>query len=271
MVGIRVRRRVALSAEVGPWRERRHLRLHGWRPAHAGVVGVLAAVAVAAMPGLLRQWRRVRTRRTATQWQAAPLPAVLRHRSRRLAVARMLRADAAVIRCALDVAAPSVPCWSPNGAFVAYAVARADFDANAARSEIWILEWPSGCHHCVANDIPSEAVVLAWAPDSTRLAMLALRADTPELAVLDTVSGARNPLLASTKSHGPIALDTFYRTLAWSPDGTRLLYAAQDLVPDEPPDPIVDPRNDGDTYGEIERLRLWIVPESGRASCRERV
>ncbi len=171
------------------------------------------------------------------------------------------------IRRLLEAPVPTRPQWAPGGARLVYTVARADTEANRTASELWMLDAQRLRAHKLCGGLPGADPQVTWAPDGARLAYLESDAETKRVVVVG-VDGPRRQIDLADAPHGSVAAHPFYRTCAWSPAGDRLLYAAHDPSPDEPPDPVVDPRNDGDELGEVERIRLWVLDLDGASPPR---
>ena len=149
------------------------------------------------------------------------------------------------------------PQWSPCGRRLVYSVARSCVASNNTWSEFWILDADHLQTERLVANVPGADPGFCWSPDGSRLAYLEVGDDADRIVVLG-LDGSRHETALIDAPHGRIAKHPFFRTFAWSPIDNRLLYAAHDITSQNPSDPVVNPRNDGDTLGEVERIRLWV-------------
>ena len=174
--------------------------------------------------------------------------------------------DLDLIRRAFAVATPGAPRWSPTGERLAYALSQPDVDVKRSLTSIWLHEPARARHWAAVTGLEGEGAPLAWSPDGQRLAFIAKRDELTQIELLNLQTEELRVLAPADSVHGPIATFERFVTLDWSPDGARLLYVAQAAAPAPVPDPVVDPRNDGDGYGEIERLQVWSLAVDGKAA-----
>ena len=161
------------------------------------------------------------------------------------------------IRGLFEAPTATRPLWAPQGGRLAYTVAVSDVEANSTSSEIWILDAERLSAEKLVGEIPGSEPSVTWSPDGARLAFVESKDETDRI-VLMGLDGSRREIDLALAPHGRLATHAFFRTFAWAPGAERLLYTAYDREPAEPPDPAVNPRNDGDGLGEVERIRLWV-------------
>lgn len=174
-----------------------------------------------------------------------------------MAAESVVELDHPTIRALFEAPTATRPLWAPHGRRLAYTVAVPDVEANSTSSEIWILDAERLSAEKLAGGIPGSGPSIAWSPDGARLAVVESEDETDRI-VLIGLDGTRSEIDLAQAPHGRLATHAFFRTFAWAPDAERLLYTAYDREPDKPPDPAVNPRNDGDGLGEVERIRLWV-------------
>lgn len=165
--------------------------------------------------------------------------------------------DHPTIRALFEAPTATRPLWAPHGRRLTYTVAVPDVEANSTSSEIWILDAERLSAEKLVGGIPGNGPSVTWSPDGARLALVESEDETDRI-VLIGLDGTRSEIDLALAPHGRLATHAFFRTFAWAPTAERLLYTAYDREPDEPPDPAVNPRNDGDGLGEVERIRLWV-------------
>lgn len=164
--------------------------------------------------------------------------------------------DHPTIRALFEAPTATRPLWAPQGRRLAYTVAVPDVEANNTSSEIWILDAEQLRAEKLVGEIPGSGPPVTWSPDGARLAV-AEAEDESDRIVLIGLDGSRREIDLALAPHGRLATHAFFRTFAWSPVADQLLYTAYNRAPDDPQDPAVNPRNDGDGLGEVERIRLW--------------
>jgi dipeptidyl aminopeptidase/acylaminoacyl peptidase len=124
----------------------------------------------------------------------------------------MFPADLALLRI------PAAPTISPDGRLVAVAVARIDLDANAYRSDVWVVptDGAAAPRRFTAGKRDSRP---QFSPDGRQLAFLrAGDDDKPQLHVMPADGGEPRRVCEH-----PLGVEQF----AWSPDATRLAYVAR--------------------------------------------
>lgn len=165
--------------------------------------------------------------------------------------------DHSTVRALFEAPTATRPLWAPRVRRLAYTVAIPDVVANSTTSEIWILDAERPSAEKLVGGIPGSGPSLTWSPDGARLAFVESEDETDRI-VLIGLDGSRREIDLAQAPHGRLATHAFFRTFAWAPSAERLLYTAYNRTPVEPQDPAVNPRNDGDGLGEVERIRLWV-------------
>ena len=167
-----------------------------------------------------------------------------------------MRLDREQIKALFEAPAATQPQWAPRGRRLAYTVGIPDVTANSTSSEIWLLDAERLQAERLCEGVSGASPPVSWAPDGDRLAYVESD-DTTDRIVIVGLDGSRREIDLTPAPHGRLALHAFFRTFVWSPTGDRILYTAYSASPEVPPDPVVNPRNDGDGLGEVERIRLW--------------
>ena len=152
---------------------------------------------------------------------------------------------------------PTRPSWSPQGRYLIYSVARPNIAANRILSDIWILDTERLISDRLVHGISGADPAITWAPDGTRFGYLETNEGRDRMVLID-LNASTNKIDLSDRSHGRIATHSFFRTFAWSTVHDLLLYTAYNAPSVVMDDPAINPRNDGDSLGEVERIRLWI-------------
>lgn len=157
------------------------------------------------------------------------------------------------------VKAVGSPQISPDGTRIIYTVREVDLPGNRSDTSLWMVRWDGG----PPTRLIERAAVstLRWAPDGKRVALLMTRDSTTRIGILTVDDGKLTPV-PDKGGHGPISTHRYYSGLEWSPDGRRLVFAAQDLK--DPDDPFLWKdwyRTEG--FGNIRRrVHLWTVDVS---------
>ncbi len=121
----------------------------------------------------------------------------------------------------VSAASPSV---SPDGAWIAFVVARVDEPANRYRSQIWLAD--------ALGRMPPRPLTAgdkgdgspAWAPDGTTLAFTSHRGDKDEETTLHLL-----PVDGPGEVRTIAAMKGGIEELRWSPDGQQLAFASRTL------------------------------------------
>ena len=166
------------------------------------------------------------------------------------------------IQALFEAPTATQPQWAPRGRCLAYTVGIPDVAANATTSEIWVVDAESLQSERLCEGISGGSPPVSWSPDGARLAYVE-SGDETDCIVIVGLDGSRSEIDLTLAGHGRLALHAFFRTFALSPTGDRILYTAYDKPPEVPADPAVNPRNDGDGLGEVERIRLWAYDLKG--------
>ena len=159
-------------------------------------------------------------------------------RSARLHVIHADGANARILPDGFDFVAVQTPAWSPNGRWLAV-VGVADQQVWAAANRMRSTLRGLGVIHLVSVDGGdfirlSDAVSNAsWSPDGTRLAFA--RADGQEVALYTIAADGSDRRRLTTiedwqwhvppRTEEPEPANAWIPTVAWSPDGSRILYA----------------------------------------------
>jgi len=160
-----------------------------------------------------------------------------------------------------DVADPQI---SPDGAWVAYTVTRADSIDDKQPSAVWMTSWDGGRTLRLTNSKEGESAP-RWSPDGRWLAFLSSREDDhTQLWLLDRAGGEGRKL---TNFGGDI------EDYVWAPDGKRLaaVVGEADTAKPKTPAPIVIDRfqfkQDEIGYLGKERRHLYLVDvETGKGT-----
>ena len=107
------------------------------------------------------------------------------------------------------------PTISPDGKWVAYAVATPDLDANRNASNIWIVPVAGGAAIQLTQSGHDSAP--AWSPDGKTLAFISSRDRSSQVYVLSLQGG---------ESHAVTHLSTGADMVKWSPDGTTISFTS---------------------------------------------
>src|SRR5256886_972623 len=158
-----------------------------------------------------------------------------------------------------DVADPEL---SPDGAWVAYAVASADSTEDKQPGAVWMTSWDGARTLRLTQSKPGESTP-RWSPDGRWLAFLSSREDEhTQLWLLDRSGGEGRKL---TSFSGDV------EDYVWAPDGKRLALVVGDADTAKPktPAPIVIDRfqfkQDETGYLGKERRHLYLVDvETGK-------
>ena len=94
----------------------------------------------------------------------------MRHAERRVANAQSTEKRAITFHDLISMHRLSDPQISPDGQWVAYAVATPDFDANRSRENIWIVAAAGG--EAAAIDAGRKGQRARWSPDGKKIAYL---------------------------------------------------------------------------------------------------
>jgi Tol biopolymer transport system component len=161
---------------------------------------------------------------------------------------------------------PGDPRWSPDGGWIVFTLAFTDAERNAGGSALWVMSADGTPPRPLTRGrkgagAPARETHPRWSPDGSRIAFFSDRDGEVGLWLLPAFGGEAEPLTGAEAGHGPIMTDAFFAGLEWSPDGERLLFAAQ-----EPPPPGTEtiepvPEIDyGETYGHVRsRIQLWSL------------
>src|SRR4051812_27307791 len=79
---------------------------------------------------------------------------------------------------------PSEPALSPDGRTVAYTVQETDWDANAFRTQIWLVDVASATSRQVTRGAGSSSAA-AWSPDGHTIAFLSDRDGTQQVWLIN--------------------------------------------------------------------------------------
>ncbi|SDK47095.1 S9 family peptidase [Nonomuraea jiangxiensis] len=109
------------------------------------------------------------------------------------------------------LAIPSDPQVRPDGGAVAYTLTTAVRDSDENRTEVWLAEPGAEPRRLAAGS------AARWSPDGRTLAFLRPVDGRPQIHLLPMDGGEPTPVTSATLGAGPAV---------WSPDGTRIAYAA---------------------------------------------
>ena len=119
----------------------------------------------------------------------------------------------------------SDPQLSPDGAWVAYTVSRADTSEDQADSDVWMTSWDGARSVRLTSSKSSEATP-RWSPDGRYLTFLSDRDDVREVDQLWLLDRSGGEAERITDLPGGVS------EYAWSPDSKRLALIVSDPDPD---------------------------------------
>src|SRR5213594_1064496 len=155
--------------------------------------------------------------------------------------------------------AVSDPQLSPDGRWVAYAVATPSLADNRNVSRIWLAEVATGANHQLTQG-PGSDRSPRWSPDGKTLAFLSTRQNGPQVWVLDLTGGEARRVSNLSEGAGE---------LYWLPDGKGFLVVSDVKWP---PQQEIDRRNgDYPTDARLWTDLLWRHWDDFRAGHRQHV
>src|SRR4051812_7760913 len=118
---------------------------------------------------------------------------------------------------------------APDGSQVAYVVSTPSLAKNEHEGALFVVAAGGGTPVRVGAsttifNLPVPTPRLRWSPDSTMVAVLALRDGRPQVVAIPVDGGPPRPLTSA-----PEGVSAF----EWSPDGKRLAYLTRDPLPEE--------------------------------------
>src|SRR5712691_5113753 len=157
------------------------------------------------------------------------------------------------------------PQCSPDGAWVAYTVARVDSARDRYDSDVWMTRWDGSASVRLTTSDESESSP-RWSPDGRTLAFLSKRqgSKAAQVWLLPTAGGESERV---TDVKGGVS------GVEWSPDGKRLALLIEDAPPAadsaaEHPRPVVVDRivfkQDEQGYVDSLRTHLWVLDLASR-------
>lgn len=150
---------------------------------------------------------------------------------------------------------------SPNGEQVLYTVREMDLAGNRYQTSLWTVDWTGGEPAMLVDK--SDIRMPTWSPNGDRIAFFSNRDGETRIWILTLVNNSLRPVSVSGVGHGEISTHAHYSGLDWSPDGRKLVFAAQDRA--EPEDPLVWQnwhRTEG--FGDIRhRVQIWTIDADG--------
>jgi len=151
------------------------------------------------------------------------------------------------------------PQLSPDGRWVAYAVATPSLADNRSVSRIWLAEVATGANHQLTQG-PGSDRSPRWSPDGKTLAFLSTRQNGPQVWVLDLSGGEARRVSNLSEGAGE---------LYWLPDGKGFLVVSDVKWP---PQQEIDRRNgDYPTDARLWTELLWRHWDEFRAGRRQHV
>lgn len=123
-----------------------------------------------------------------------------------------------LMRVTADAAEDGAPAWSPDGTTLAFSSTR------AGNADIYSVDLAGTLMRLTSS--PADDVVPVWSPDGSRLAFVSNRDGSYELYAMNADGSSPIRLTDNPAADGFDFVSQFeaYYGLAWSPDGTRLVF-----------------------------------------------
>ncbi|MGD9958056.1 serine hydrolase [Nocardioides sp.] len=160
-----------------------------------------------------------------------------------------------------DLAVPSQPALSPDGAQLAYVLRTLDAEADRPVDQLWLVGTAGGSPRRLTSGTSDCAP--AWAPNGSRLAFLRAQDGPAQIWLLPAAGG--EPTRATHLELGAA-------TPVWSPDGTRIAFTAPVDPAPRGSGPIVTDRLDyqADGAGMFGAIRSQVhVLDVATGECRQ--
>jgi dipeptidyl aminopeptidase/acylaminoacyl peptidase len=146
----------------------------------------------------------------------------------------------------LELKSGLAPQLSPDGKCVAYEIRETDWDADAFKREIWLVETATGARYQLTRSAKGSGEA-RWSPDGTRLAFISDRGGQRQVYAIRPRGGEAAPL-----TRMPTGVTRF----EWSPDGRRIAVTARDPEPSKRRE---RPRDGAILDGDSTPMHLWVV------------
>lgn len=150
---------------------------------------------------------------------------------------------------------------SPDGANVLYTVSKMDLAGNRYQTSLWMVKSSGGEPEMLVDK--SNIIMPTWSPSGDRIAFFSNRDGETGIWTLTMDGRSIQPVTIVGDDIGEISTHAKYSGLDWSPDGSKLVFAAQDKV--EPDDPLIWKnwhRTEG--FGDIRhRVQIWAIEAEG--------
>jgi len=165
---------------------------------------------------------------------------------------------------------------SPDGSLLLFVLSEPNLEENRTYSSIWILPAPGGSpRHLTEREGASYSP--RWSPDGSRIAFFAGDRAGTGLWIMNRDGSDKNKLTAFEQSNAYLGYgDNVGNSLAWSPDGQTLAYAAagprhysnvpSPQIPPNENEPMVVDRilfKAGYYYSDLRRTYVWTIPAAG--------
>jgi dipeptidyl aminopeptidase/acylaminoacyl peptidase len=157
------------------------------------------------------------------------------------------------------------PRISPDGSRIVYTLSEADLVNNQSRTTLWMVSWEGGAPTRLIED--ATISMPRWSPDGSRIAFVSSQDGTRRLWILSVADRRASPVPVRATGHGPLSSHRYYSGLEWSPDGRKLVFAAQGLK--DPDDPYLwKDWYRGEGFGDIRRrVQIWTVDVDSGATA----
>jgi dipeptidyl aminopeptidase/acylaminoacyl peptidase len=179
------------------------------------------------------------------------------------------------IDCLFRQMTPAGLRWSPDGKWLVFSLGYSDSERNAAGSALRLMSRDGREEYPVTlgrkpDGSPASDTLPCWSPDGRRVAFCSNRSGEMQVWAIPAFGGEAAQVTAPDGGCGAVMADPFYAGLDWSPDGSRLVFAAPLRDPPEPePAARMAGFDYGETYGYVRsRIHLWTVDAEGGAARR---